>query len=39
MTDVVDAPVAVKPINHWISGAAHAGRSGRTGTVYNPATG
>ena len=25
MTDVVDAPVAVKPINHWISGAAYAG--------------
>jgi malonate-semialdehyde dehydrogenase (acetylating) / methylmalonate-semialdehyde dehydrogenase len=39
MTDVVDAPAEVKPINHWISGAAHAGRSGRTGRVYNPATG
>jgi malonate-semialdehyde dehydrogenase (acetylating)/methylmalonate-semialdehyde dehydrogenase len=39
MTDVVDAPAAVKPINHWISGAAYAGRSGRTGAVYNPATG
>jgi malonate-semialdehyde dehydrogenase (acetylating)/methylmalonate-semialdehyde dehydrogenase len=39
MTDVVDAPTAVKPINHWISGAAYAGRSGRSGRVYNPATG
>jgi malonate-semialdehyde dehydrogenase (acetylating)/methylmalonate-semialdehyde dehydrogenase len=39
MTDLVDAPAAVKPINHWISGAAYAGRSGRTGRVFNPATG
>src|SRR3954468_19122047 len=39
MTDVVDAPAAVKPINHWISGSAYAGRSGRTGQVFNPATG
>ena len=39
MTETIEAPTAVKPINHWISGAAYAGRSGRTGTVYNPATG
>src|SRR3954465_6874400 len=39
MTDVVDAPAAVKPINHWISGSAYAGQSGRTGPVFNPATG
>src|SRR5882672_9682878 len=39
MTDVVDAPAAVKPINHWISGRPYAGRSGRTGPVFNPATG
>jgi malonate-semialdehyde dehydrogenase (acetylating)/methylmalonate-semialdehyde dehydrogenase len=39
MTDVVDAPAAVKPINHWISGAARPGRSGRSGPVFNPATG
>ena len=39
MTDVIDAPAAVKPINHWIAGRAHAGRSGRAGAVYNPATG
>ncbi len=30
---------AVKPINHWISGEPYEGRSGRTGPVYNPATG
>ena len=28
MTDVVDAPAAVKPINHWISGGRVAGGSG-----------
>jgi malonate-semialdehyde dehydrogenase (acetylating) / methylmalonate-semialdehyde dehydrogenase len=39
MTDVVDAPAAVKPINHWISGSPYAGQSGRTGQVFNPATG
>jgi malonate-semialdehyde dehydrogenase (acetylating) / methylmalonate-semialdehyde dehydrogenase len=39
MTDVIDAPAAVKPINHWISGGAYAGQSGRTGPVFNPATG
>jgi malonate-semialdehyde dehydrogenase (acetylating) / methylmalonate-semialdehyde dehydrogenase len=30
---------AVKPINHWIAGARRAGASGRSGPVYNPATG
>jgi malonate-semialdehyde dehydrogenase (acetylating)/methylmalonate-semialdehyde dehydrogenase len=44
MTDVasapaIGAPAAVKPINHWISGGAYAGQSGRTGPVFNPATG
>jgi malonate-semialdehyde dehydrogenase (acetylating)/methylmalonate-semialdehyde dehydrogenase len=44
MTDVASAPaistpVAVKPINHWISGGAYAGQSGRSGPVFNPATG
>jgi malonate-semialdehyde dehydrogenase (acetylating)/methylmalonate-semialdehyde dehydrogenase len=33
------ATTAVKPINHWISGSPFAGESGRTGAVYNPATG
>jgi malonate-semialdehyde dehydrogenase (acetylating)/methylmalonate-semialdehyde dehydrogenase len=39
MTDVVDAPAAVKPINHWIAGKPFAGQSGRSGPVFNPATG
>ncbi|HVC85819.1 MAG TPA: CoA-acylating methylmalonate-semialdehyde dehydrogenase [Gaiellaceae bacterium] len=39
MTDLVDAPATVKPINHWISGVAYPGRSGRSGPVFNPATG
>ena len=39
MTDTVEAPAAVKPINHWISGGPYAGQSGRSGPVFNPATG
>jgi malonate-semialdehyde dehydrogenase (acetylating) / methylmalonate-semialdehyde dehydrogenase len=39
MTDVLDAPAAVKPINHWVGGARREGTSGRNGAVYNPATG
>ena len=39
MTETIDAPAAVKPINHWISGGPRAGASGRSGSVYNPATG
>ncbi len=39
MTDVIEAPTAVKPINHWIGGKRYEGRSGRSGMVYNPATG
>ena len=44
MTDVasapaIDAPAAVKPINHWIGGQPYAGQSGRSGPVFNPATG
>jgi malonate-semialdehyde dehydrogenase (acetylating) / methylmalonate-semialdehyde dehydrogenase len=33
------APSATKPIHHWIGGASIAGASGRTGPVFNPATG
>jgi malonate-semialdehyde dehydrogenase (acetylating) / methylmalonate-semialdehyde dehydrogenase len=29
----------VKPIQHWIGGEVRPGRSGRTGPVFNPATG
>jgi malonate-semialdehyde dehydrogenase (acetylating)/methylmalonate-semialdehyde dehydrogenase len=39
MTDVIEAPAAVKPINHWIGGRSYEGQSGRSGPVYNPATG
>jgi malonate-semialdehyde dehydrogenase (acetylating)/methylmalonate-semialdehyde dehydrogenase len=39
MTDVADAGITVRRINHWIAGARGAGRSGRTGVVFNPATG
>ena len=39
MTKVIEAPTGVKPINHWIGGKRRAGASGRTGPVYNPATG
>ncbi len=39
MTDVIDAPAAVKPINHWIGGKPYEGGSGRSGPVYNPARG
>ena len=39
MTETIDAPAAVKPINHWIAGGSRAGTSGRTGPVFNPATG
>ena len=39
MTETIEAPVAVKPINHWIGGRAVAGTSSRTSPVFNPATG
>src|SRR5437870_4820770 len=39
MTETLEAPAAVKPINHWIGGKRVAGTSGRSGPVYNPAIG
>jgi malonate-semialdehyde dehydrogenase (acetylating)/methylmalonate-semialdehyde dehydrogenase len=43
MTELADAPVAgredVKRISHWIGGRSVAGESGRSGPVYNPASG
>jgi len=39
MTETIEAPAAVKQINHWIGGRSVAGTSGRSGAVYNPATG
>jgi malonate-semialdehyde dehydrogenase (acetylating) / methylmalonate-semialdehyde dehydrogenase len=43
MTELATPPTeraeGVKRINHWIGGSAVAGESGRSGPVYNPATG
>ena len=44
MTELAEAPAAVeggepKKISHWIGGASTPGTSGRTGPVFNPATG
>jgi malonate-semialdehyde dehydrogenase (acetylating)/methylmalonate-semialdehyde dehydrogenase len=39
MTETIEAPAALKQINHWIGGKPVAGASGRKGPVYNPATG
>src|SRR5690242_17134322 len=38
MTETIEAPAAVQ-ISHWIGGRSLAGTSGRSGPVYNPATG
>jgi malonate-semialdehyde dehydrogenase (acetylating) / methylmalonate-semialdehyde dehydrogenase len=39
MTETIEAPAAVEQISHWIGGRSVAGTSGRSGPVYNPATG
>jgi malonate-semialdehyde dehydrogenase (acetylating) / methylmalonate-semialdehyde dehydrogenase len=39
MTETIAAPPQVKPIHHWIGGKSVAGTSGRSGPVWNPATG
>ena len=39
MTETIEAPAALRQINHWIGGAAVAGASGRKGPVFNPAAG
>ncbi len=39
MTETIEAPAALRQINHWIGGRSVAGKSGRSGPVYNPATG
>src|SRR5918992_3472068 len=43
MTELVEAPAAraenVKRITHWIGGRPVEGTSGRSGPVFNPATG
>jgi malonate-semialdehyde dehydrogenase (acetylating)/methylmalonate-semialdehyde dehydrogenase len=39
MTETLEAPAKLKQIDHWIDGRAVPGSSGRSGAVYNPATG
>jgi malonate-semialdehyde dehydrogenase (acetylating)/methylmalonate-semialdehyde dehydrogenase len=39
MTETIAAPAKVKPIHHWIGGKSVSGTSGRSGPVWNPATG
>jgi malonate-semialdehyde dehydrogenase (acetylating)/methylmalonate-semialdehyde dehydrogenase len=39
MTELAEAPQALKTIDHWIGGKHHPGGSGRVGPVYDPATG
>jgi malonate-semialdehyde dehydrogenase (acetylating)/methylmalonate-semialdehyde dehydrogenase len=43
MTELASPPVeqraGVKRISHWIGGRVHSGESGRSGPVFNPATG
>src|SRR5437868_2423730 len=39
MTETIEAPAALRQINHWIGGRAAAGMSGRKGPGFNPATG
>src|SRR6478735_9263463 len=38
MTETI-APPTAKPIHHWIGGKSVPGTSGRSGPVWNPATG
>jgi len=35
----MNKPVELQTVPHWIAGKPHAGSSGRSGPVYNPATG
>jgi malonate-semialdehyde dehydrogenase (acetylating)/methylmalonate-semialdehyde dehydrogenase len=39
MTETIAAPPKAKPIHHWIAGKSVSGTSGRSGPVWNPATG
>jgi malonate-semialdehyde dehydrogenase (acetylating)/methylmalonate-semialdehyde dehydrogenase len=39
MTETIEAPAALRQINHWIGGRPVAGLSGRKGPVFNPAAG
>ena len=39
MTELAEAPQAVKTIDHWIAGKRRESASGRSGPVFDPATG
>src|SRR6266700_2523187 len=39
MTETIEAPAALRQVNHWIDGKSVAGESDRKGPVYNPAAG
>src|ERR1700692_1252503 len=39
MTETIEAPTALRQINHWIGGRSVAGTSGRKGPVFTPALG
>jgi len=39
VTETIEAPAGLKPVHHWIGGRSVTGSSGRTGAIYNPATG
>ena len=39
MTETIEAPAALRQVNHWIGGRSVAGESGRKGPIFNPATG
>src|SRR3954454_3571995 len=36
---VADVSAKIRPVNHWIGGKPVASKSGRSGVVWNPATG
>ena len=36
---IADVSIGIKSVNHWIGGKVVGSRSGRSGTVWNPATG
>ena len=36
---IADVAIGIKSVNHWIGGKLVASSSGRSGTVWNPATG
>ena len=36
---IADAGIGIRTVNHWIGGRSIASTSGRSGIVWNPATG